>query len=336
MVEILDIRILLLTFSFITNIKSTKMLSDQKKCGDPECESTDFGFFSMDAVQIEEVFIKNEVEVPTKETDFVCLDGEEFVFENDDSILNYHDEEKENMPPYGDEKESKVNIPEDEVQIPTGITFPKEYTESPLDNYEVYSKSNGLNTMKTISDGDSEIRESKAGQGERTDQEDQISQTLTPAPTKSTWTVTGFAGWFGMKSEENEEVVKEISQTTEEITFRRRKIAIIVDSDFKKLNEEDEVETQTSGWFQSTLTDMLHFGNAKSGVGLSHNEHYPEIHESSTSATSADHQSSQIVSERRKEGESDSEQSKSNWFDLELSNILTFGYAEESEIKEVF
>ncbi|NXL95425.1 MIA2 protein, partial [Alectura lathami] len=41
----------------------------------------DFGYFPKDAVKVEEVLITEEVEVLTKETDFLCLDGDEYVFE---------------------------------------------------------------------------------------------------------------------------------------------------------------------------------------------------------------------------------------------------------------
>ncbi|XP_030071395.1 melanoma inhibitory activity protein 2 isoform X3 [Microcaecilia unicolor] len=55
----------------------------------------EFGYFPRDAVKIEDVYISEEVEVPTKETDFVCLDGGEYVFENEDSILQNNNEEAE-------------------------------------------------------------------------------------------------------------------------------------------------------------------------------------------------------------------------------------------------
>ncbi|NXC40647.1 MIA2 protein, partial [Penelope pileata] len=41
----------------------------------------DFGYFPKDAVKIQEVLIAEEIEVLTKETDFLCLDGDEYVFE---------------------------------------------------------------------------------------------------------------------------------------------------------------------------------------------------------------------------------------------------------------
>ncbi|NWR90443.1 MIA2 protein, partial [Furnarius figulus] len=41
----------------------------------------DFGYFPRDAVKVEEVFIGEEVEVLTKETDFLCLHEDKNVFE---------------------------------------------------------------------------------------------------------------------------------------------------------------------------------------------------------------------------------------------------------------
>ncbi|NXP06277.1 MIA2 protein, partial [Thinocorus orbignyianus] len=127
MSRILDQRILLLVISFLTRLQSTKVLSEWKKCGDQECETTmsrvqattdflgpdcrylnfktgeeimvysklsrknedlwigskgkDFGYFPKDAVKIEEVFITEEVEVFTKETDFLCLHGDKYTSE---------------------------------------------------------------------------------------------------------------------------------------------------------------------------------------------------------------------------------------------------------------
>ncbi|NXA31765.1 MIA2 protein, partial [Eudromia elegans] len=127
MSRILDQRSLLLVISFLTNLHSTKVLSEWKRCGDQECETAmsrvqatadylgpdcrylnftegeeiivysklsrksenlwagskgkDFGYFPKDAVKVEEVLIAEEVEVPTKETDFLCIDGDEYIFE---------------------------------------------------------------------------------------------------------------------------------------------------------------------------------------------------------------------------------------------------------------
>ncbi|NXD65564.1 MIA2 protein, partial [Eolophus roseicapillus] len=41
----------------------------------------DFGYFPKDAVKVEEVFTMEEVEVLTKETDFLCLHGDKHTYE---------------------------------------------------------------------------------------------------------------------------------------------------------------------------------------------------------------------------------------------------------------
>ncbi|XP_061467687.1 melanoma inhibitory activity protein 2 isoform X3 [Rhineura floridana] len=385
MLPISDIRILLLIFSLLTSTKSKKLLSDQKKCGDPECETsmsrvlaikdytgpdcrylnfktgeeimvyfklsrkredlwagskgTEFGYFPMDAVQIEDIFITKEVEVPTKETDFLCLDGEEYVFENEDSILNHNDKENEYIPLYSNEEESEFKMSEDEVLTRAGISSPKEYEETSSENYEFDNKSKELHTQETTSHGDSELRNSKTRQDETIQQGDQVSQTLKVVPTQSTWTMSGFADWLGLGSKENEEAVRKLSQTTEEITFSRRKIAITDDSDLKTLHEEGETEPRSASWFKSTFTDLLPFGSEKSGLDLLYKENDPEIHDSSTiagNAGSSGPHGSSIASETRKEEHSNSDQSKSSWFYLELSDVLPFSYAKENIAKQMF
>ena len=67
----------------------------------------DFGFFPRDAVEIEEVFISEEVEMPTKESDFLCLLGEGYIFGSEQSELNSEDDE-EHMYPY--EKDEDQNL----------------------------------------------------------------------------------------------------------------------------------------------------------------------------------------------------------------------------------
>uniref|UniRef100_A0A8C5QZT6 SH3 domain-containing protein n=1 Tax=Leptobrachium leishanense TaxID=445787 RepID=A0A8C5QZT6_9ANUR len=47
-----------------------------------------YGFFFKDTVNVEEVYLTDEFEVPAQEIDFVCLDGGDYVFENEDSVLH--------------------------------------------------------------------------------------------------------------------------------------------------------------------------------------------------------------------------------------------------------
>ncbi|XP_060614826.2 melanoma inhibitory activity protein 2 isoform X3 [Anolis sagrei] len=339
-----EVRFFLLLISSLTNIRSEKVLSDRKKCGDPECETsmsrvlaikdhqgpdcrylnfkageeimvhfklsgkredlwagskgTDFGYFPTDAIKIENVFITKEVEVPTKETDFLCLDGEEYVFENQDSTLNNRDEENEYL------------------HLHTEVS-PKEYKD--IDDIdEADSKSKDLHILEPTSH-DSEIRDSKTGQAETTQQEDQNSQAPNPLPTRSSWTISGLADWFSSESKENEETNGKSSETAREVTFRSRQIPIMDDSDSKKLNEEDDLESKSSSWFKSTFTGLLQFRNEKAGLGSLYEENDPEILDSSSTAEIIEPDATE-VSETTDEGEA-----KSNWFDLQLSDVLTFG-----------
>ncbi|KAH0620521.1 hypothetical protein JD844_021055 [Phrynosoma platyrhinos] len=273
-------------------------------------KGTDFGYFPMDAVQTEEVFITKEVEVPTKETDFLCLDGKDYVFENEGSILN-HDEGNEYLYLHTD-------------------VFPKEYKEPFPDIEEFDSKSKELYILEATSHDDSELRDSKTGQVETIQQENQNSQTLKHLPSQSSWTISGFADWFSLERKENEEVAEKIADTANEVTFRHRKTTIMDDSDLKTLNEEGDIEPSTSSWFKSTFTGLLHYGSEKSGLGLLYKENDPEILDSSTTDGTVEHDTIALS----EEGHSNSGQSKSKWFNIELSDVLTFGYSEGNKVME--
>ncbi|KAE8586419.1 hypothetical protein XENTR_v10021661 [Xenopus tropicalis] len=63
----------------------------------------EYGFFPMHTVTIEEIYVTEEVEVDAQEIDFVCLNGGEYVFENEDSVLLKPEESE-----YARDLESKV------------------------------------------------------------------------------------------------------------------------------------------------------------------------------------------------------------------------------------
>ncbi|XP_070796732.1 melanoma inhibitory activity protein 2 [Pituophis catenifer annectens] len=347
MLKILDISLTLLILSLSTNTKSTKVLSAQKKCGDSECETTmsrvlaikdytgpdcrylsfkngeeimvyfklsreredlwagskgkDFGYFPMDAVQTEEAFVTEEIEVPTKETDFLCLDGEEYVFENEDSIFNRPAEENEHdVSLYTDGKDSDFNMPEDEIMKLPDTSIPKEYSSH-----------------------------SKTDQDDSSQQEDPIGQALNPVPTQSIWTVFGITGWLGLGGEEHKEAFGKSSEISEQITFRHRKIAIAGNADIQEQPKESKMEPRSS--FQSSLTDLLHFGNEKSGHDLLYKDGDLDLHSSSNTASNSGHHGRTAASKARIEKHSDNELSESNWFGLKLNDILTFGYAQKDK-----
>ncbi|XP_042294254.1 melanoma inhibitory activity protein 2 isoform X5 [Sceloporus undulatus] len=322
-----DIRILLLILSLLTNIKSTKVLSDQKKCADPECETSMSRALAikdysgpdcryLDFKTGEEITIyfklsrKREDLWAGSETDFLCLDGKDYVFENEGSILN-HDEGNEYLHLHTD-------------------VFPKEYKKPFPDSEEFDSKSEELYILESTSHDDSELRDSKIGQDETIQQEDQNSQTLGHTPSQSSWTISSFTNWFSLERKKNEEAAGKTADTAKEVTFRHRKTTIMDDSDLKTLNEEGDIEPRTSSWFKSTFTDLLHYGGEKSGLGLLYKENDPEILDSSTTAGTVEHDTTAVSEEVHR----NSRQSESNWFDKEISDVLTFGYFKGNKVKE--
>lgn len=81
----------------------------------------DFGYFPRDAVQIEEVFISEEVQISTKESDFFCLLGISYTFENEDIELNI--DHSDNIYLYEEDEDPKSNVYESDFQIEPGFFF---------------------------------------------------------------------------------------------------------------------------------------------------------------------------------------------------------------------
>nr|XP_006117781.2 endoplasmic reticulum export factor CTAGE5 isoform X3 [Pelodiscus sinensis] len=286
----------------------------------------DFGYFPKNAVQIEEVFITQEVEVPTKETDFLCLDGGEYLLENKDSVLHEHNEESE-YPLFDTEPELKV--PEGELQKQTSISFQLEHgIESVPESDELARKFKDLH-MQEKTDSNKLSIKSKNGKDDAILQEAKSSYPLKPAPIQSTWTVSGVVGWFGLGSKQDEEALVTITESVEENTFRSRKMAITDGSDMKEPN--DEAKPEPSGWFQNRLTDLLYFGRENSDLTLLNKENSPQIHDSSNNVAHSEFEERTIAAETSTEEKqkSDSEVSKSSWLNFGLSDVLTFGHAKK-------
>ncbi|XP_006117780.3 melanoma inhibitory activity protein 2 isoform X2 [Pelodiscus sinensis] len=286
----------------------------------------DFGYFPKNAVQIEEVFITQEVEVPTKETDFLCLDGGEYLLENKDSVLHEHNEESEY--PFFD-TEPELKVPEGELQKQTSISFQLEHgIESVPESDELARKFKDLH-MQEKTDSNKLSIKSKNGKDDAILQEAKSSYPLKPAPIQSTWTVSGVVGWFGLGSKQDDEALVTITESVEENTFRSRKMAITDGSDMKELN--DEAKPEPSGWFQNRLTDLLYFGRENSDLTLLNKENSPQIHDSSNNVAHSEFEERTIAAETSMEEKqkSDSEVSKSSWLNFGLSDVLTFGHAKK-------
>ncbi|XP_067389809.1 melanoma inhibitory activity protein 2 isoform X2 [Emydura macquarii macquarii] len=287
----------------------------------------DFGYFPKDAVQSEDVFITQEVEVQTKETDFLCLDGGEYLLENKDSVLHDHDEESEYPLPYTEQKEPESKMPEGELQKQTSISFQKEHgVESVPENDELDRTFKDPHTREETQ-SNKLFRNNKNGKDDAVLQEAESSHPLKPAPIQSTWTISGIVGWLDLGSKQDEVAFETVTESVEENTFRSRKIAISDESDMKELNDEDKPEP--SGWFQSRLTDLLHFGRENSGLDLLSKENSPQIYDSSSNAAHSDfeHRTTAADISTEEQQKSDSEVSKSSWFNLGLSDVFTFGHS---------
>ncbi|CAM5151713.1 unnamed protein product [Natator depressus] len=286
----------------------------------------DFGYFPKNTVQTEDVFIIQEVEVPTKETDFLCLDGGEYLLENKDSVLHDHNEESEYPLPY---KEPESKMSEGELQKQTTISFQREHgIESVPESDELDRKFKDPHTQKET-ESNKLFRKNKNGKDDAVLQEAESSHPLKPAPLQSTWTVSGVVGWLGLGSKQDEEAFETVTKSLEENTFRSRKIAITDESDMKELTDEDKPEP--SGWFQSRLTDLLNFGRENSVLGLLSKENNPQIHDSSSNAEHSEFEQRNAAAEKSTEEKqkSHNEVSKSSWFNLGLSDVLTFGHAKK-------
>ncbi|XP_017938060.1 melanoma inhibitory activity protein 2 isoform X4 [Manacus vitellinus] len=359
MSKILDQRILLLVISFSASVQSTKVLSEWKKCGDPECEKAmsrvqattdylgpdcrylnfktgeeimvysklsrenenlwtgskgkDFGYFPRDAVKVEEVFIGEEVEVLTKETDFLCLHEDKYVFENEDSTLYDHN------------KESEYSLSDAEPKLHENKTL--NYTKDSIQNEE---------RIESVSENDSEETHAQEPANKKLVRKDdgkepqtQNSLPLEPIQTQSSW----ISGWFTTESKNDEEPLKVVTESLEENKYQGRKIMVTDENDLQEPNDKEEQEPPAPGWFQGGLTNFLFFGEENEDVDLASEKNDPQIHDVSGvpehTNTEQETPDTELLSEEEK---SESQESKSNWFNLGLSDVLNFGHAEKDTI----
>ncbi|XP_021501430.1 melanoma inhibitory activity protein 2 isoform X2 [Meriones unguiculatus] len=260
----------------------------------------DFGFFPRDAVKIEEVFISEEVEMPTKESDFLCLLGEGYIFGSEHSELISGDDE--NMYPYENDEDQKYDIQGDFQPEPDfytefeGTLFEEQISapETPED-FRISSVSNGWKEA------------GNAGSGEQgyTPDWDQALPSLS-VPEKQ--------GWFGLRREEAEEKPFEPdTEPAQESSFQSRKLTVEEENDLEKLNNgEPQVELEqdpksqldseapetssvleeqyelssesehvlkpeANAWFGGGFTSYLGFGKEDTGLELLSEESNPPL-----------------------------------------------------------
>ncbi|XP_053567437.1 melanoma inhibitory activity protein 2 [Bombina bombina] len=324
MKELLVYRYVFLFLMFYTHIQSQKILSEKKKCGDPQCESLmmraqanqdyngpdcrflsfksgdeinvyyklsgkredlwqgskgkSYGFFPKDTVNIEEVFLKEEVEVFAQEIDFICLDGGEYVFENEDSVLH---KPKEN-----------------------------EYSDIYLErtDHEIVGKQ------------DQEIKGNAQVEATLQASEHNVAESDLD---KSTWTVSGIGSWFGIGKTEDKEAAKTAEEPLKEDTFLGRKITVTEETGFEDAGDEQPEE---NGWFSGRFTQFLPFGAKESEIEKNSDslKRSSNIEIDAVGQENYASEKEESILEAKHEPK-DQDDSQAKWFNFGFKNMLGFG-----------
>ncbi|KAJ7410255.1 cTAGE family member 5 isoform X3 [Willisornis vidua] len=272
----------------------------------------DFGYFPRDAVKVEEVFIGEEVEVLTKETDFLCLHEDKNVFENEDSTSYDHNKESEHSL-----SDAEPNVHENEAL---------NYRKDSMQNEE---------RIESVSENDSQESQSQESLKENLVRKDateeskmQNSLPLEPIQTQSSW----ISGWFTTESKNDEEPLKDVTGYSEENKYQGKKIVGEDENALQEPQPEEEEETPASGWFQGGLTNFLYFGEENEDADLASEKNDLQIHDVSGLPEHSNTEQETPDTELLSEEKSESQESNSNWFNLGLSDVLNFGHAEKDTL----
>uniref|UniRef100_A0A8C6GJN5 Melanoma inhibitory activity protein 2 n=1 Tax=Mus spicilegus TaxID=10103 RepID=A0A8C6GJN5_MUSSI len=251
----------------------------------------DFGFFPRDAVEIEEVFISEEVEMPTKESDFLCLLGEGYIFGSEQSELNSEDDE-EHMYPYEKDEDQNYNIYEGDFQPEPDLYAAAEGTllEDQIPASEAPDDFGFSSEWKAWEGAGSQ----GGGEQDYTADSDQDLPSLS-MPKRQ--------GWFGLGTEEAEEKVFESdTEPTQELALEEEsdleklhsgepqveleqepksetlEFSSVPDEQYELASESESIlKPQASGWFGEGLTSYLGFGNEEAGLELLSKESNPPL-----------------------------------------------------------
>lgn len=157
----------------------------------------------------------------------------------------------------------------------------------------------------------------------------QNNLSVEPLQTQSSW----ISGWFTTESENDEEPLKVVTESSEANTYQGRKIEVAAENNLQEPNDKEEQEPPSSGWFQGGLTSFLYFGEENEDVDLASEKNDPQNHDvSGVPEHSSTEQETTVTKVLLEEQKSESQESESNWFNLGLSDVLNFGHAEEATI----
>ncbi|XP_053449254.1 melanoma inhibitory activity protein 2 isoform X5 [Nycticebus coucang] len=310
----------------------------------------DFGYFPRDAVQIEEVFISEEIQISTKESDFLCLLGLSYTFENEDSELN--SDKGENIYAYEEDKDRIFSIYENDLEIESGF-----YATSESNLFEdQFPASEAPEDIRSTSEPqDWEEVEAESVEPDHIPEEDQVP------PSSAVPKVTG---WFGSGSRRAEEKPCEsVIEPVQEGSFHSRQIAVEGEDDQEELNNgEDQTEQkkeppseldsvpdkqselasesehslkpQATGWFGGGFTSYLGLGEEDTELELLSKESDPPLQDVPNSISPDEEATvpyTEILSGKEDKITNDSSILKPNWFDFGFG-LLGFAYANEHQI----
>ncbi|XP_027425836.1 melanoma inhibitory activity protein 2 isoform X4 [Zalophus californianus] len=308
----------------------------------------DFGYFPRDAVQIEEVFISDEVQISTKESDFLCLLGVSYTFENEDSELNSDD--GKNICPYEEDKDQKSSVYESDFQTESGF-----YSTSESTLFE---------DQFPVSEAPEDIRstsESKEWEGvEAGSMEEDYVPEVDHIPPSS----PEVKGWFGFGRELAEgKAFESVIEPLQESSFQSRKIAGEDENDLQELNNDEpqteqkqepelefnsvpkkqselgsESETiispEATSWFGGGFKSYLGFGGEHTGLELLSKESNPPLQDVPNSLSSEEEPTvpcTEILTEKEDTIANDTSILKPSWFDFGFG-MLGFVYTNEDKI----
>uniref|UniRef100_A0A8C3YF12 Melanoma inhibitory activity protein 2 n=1 Tax=Catagonus wagneri TaxID=51154 RepID=A0A8C3YF12_9CETA len=324
-----------------------------KLAGDKEdlwagSKGKDFGYFPRDAVQIEEVFISEEVQISTKESDFLCLLGISYTFENEDIELNR--DYSDNTYIYEDE-DPKSNVYESDFQIEPGFFSTSEDTWFE-DQFPASEAPEDLGS--TSESKDWEAVEAGSVEQHALPEVDHVPLSSAMLEVK---------GWFGFGKDQAEGNTFESDiEPLQESSFRSRKIAVEDENDPEELNN-DETQTehkqepelgfdsmpkkepelvsesehilnpQDAGWFGDRFTSYFGFRGEDTGLELLPEESNPPLQDVPNSVSFEEEPTvpcTEIFTEEEDTITNDSSILNPSWFEFGFS-MLGFAYANEDK-----
>ncbi|XP_073924195.1 melanoma inhibitory activity protein 2 isoform X6 [Castor canadensis] len=290
----------------------------------------------------------------TKESDFLCLLGESYMFGSEDS--KFSTDNGENLYPFEEDEDQKYSIYESDFQIESEL-----YATSESTLFEdQFSASEAPEDTRSASES-KDWEEVKAGGMEQNHvpEGDHVLTSLTMSEVQ---------GWFGLGKEQTEEAFE--SAIEQGSSFQSRTTAVEDENDLPELNngepqtehrQESESEfgsespefdlgsekqselalesnhilkSQATGWFDGGFTSYLGFGEEDTGLELLSKESHQPLQDVPSAILSDEEATvphTEILTEKEDIIINDSSILKPSWFDFGFG-MLGFTYANEDKI----